>query len=280
MGRQDHRSSRMVARVDDHTRRPASPRGRERSEEVFFTTNHAGVPEPPVWLSCVAAVRTGPAVFAARPSGAVRLRGSGIEAGAGANRGARGWLPGGGVVYALGRATVAGAPVARRRRHDANPVSISLGVLAGPLREEVGLALRRNSPGPPNHPGPAQSRTRRRDGCGGGTYHGLSSLPRTRSIRTSSGAIVMPSPSGTGSITSTPHSRSAAAEARALGWFQSGMLAEIATITGVPRPIASAATDSARLSAMPAASLLSEPNEHGATSTSPNGGLGRIASSK
>src|SRR5215468_7451499 len=128
--------------------------------------------------------------------------------------------------------------------------------------------------------GPAQSRTRRRDGCGGRTYHGLSSLARTRSIRTSSGAIVMTSPSGAGSITSTPHSRSAAAEARALGWFQSGMLAEIATITGVPRPIASATTDSARLSAMPAASLLSEPNEHGATSTSPNGGLGRIASSK
>src|SRR5262249_18101342 len=114
MGRQDHRSSRMVARVDDHTRRPASPRGRERSEEVFFTTNRAGVPEPPVWLSCVAAVRTGPAVFAARPSGAVRLRGSGIEAGAGASRGARGWLPGGGVVYTLGRATVAVASVARQ----------------------------------------------------------------------------------------------------------------------------------------------------------------------
>src|SRR5215470_11364396 len=107
LDRQDHRSSRMVARIDDHTRRPASPRGRERSEEVFFTTNHAGVPEPPVWLSCVAAVRTGPAVFAARPSGAIRLRGSGIEAGAGANRGTRDWLPGGGVVYTLGRATVA-----------------------------------------------------------------------------------------------------------------------------------------------------------------------------
>jgi hypothetical protein len=111
-------------------------------------------------------------------------------------------------------------------------------------------------------------------------YHGLSSLPRTRSIRTSSGAIVMTSPSGAGSITSTPHLRSAAAEARALGWFQSGTLTEIATITGVLRPIASATTDSARLSAMPAASLLSEPNEHGATSTNPNGGLGRIASSK
>lgn len=62
-----------------------------------------------VWL------QPGPAVFAARPSGAVRLCGSGIEAGAGANRGARGWLPGRGVVCALGRATVAVAPVARPR---------------------------------------------------------------------------------------------------------------------------------------------------------------------
>src|SRR4030095_4026048 len=107
MGRQDDRSSRMVARVDDAMRRPVgSPQGRERSEEVFSTKNHAGLPESPVWLSCVAAVRTGPAVFAARPSGAVRLRGSGSEAGAGANRGARGWLPGRGVVCALGRATV------------------------------------------------------------------------------------------------------------------------------------------------------------------------------
>src|SRR5215467_7983298 len=120
MGRQDYRSSRMVARVDDATRRPArSPSGspswgRERSEEVLVTKNRAGLPEPPVWLSCVAAVRTGPAVFAARPSGAVRLRGSGIEAGAGANRGTRSWLPGRGVVCALGRATVAVAPVARR----------------------------------------------------------------------------------------------------------------------------------------------------------------------
>src|SRR5215469_5161059 len=127
MGRQDHRSSRMVARVDEHTRRPASPRGRERSEEVFFTTNHAGVPEPPVWLSCVAAVRTGPAVFAARSSGAVRLRGSGIEAGAGADRGPRGWLPGRGVVYALGRATVAVAPVARRRVATTIPSSGGIG---------------------------------------------------------------------------------------------------------------------------------------------------------
>src|SRR5215467_9521800 len=123
MGRQDYRSSRMVARVDDATRPPVgSPRGRERSEEVSVAKNHAGLPVAPVWLSCVAAARTGPAVFPARPSGAVRLRGYGIEAGAGANRGARGWLPGGGVVYALGRATVPVAPVARRRRRDDKPV--------------------------------------------------------------------------------------------------------------------------------------------------------------
>src|SRR5262245_44044460 len=131
MGRQDDRASRMVARVDDAMRRPVgSPRGRERSEEgparraagTLGTENHAGLPEPAVWLSGVAAVRTGPAVFAARRSGAVRLRRSGIEAGAGANRGTRGWLPGRGVVCALGRATVAVAPVARRRRRDDNPV--------------------------------------------------------------------------------------------------------------------------------------------------------------
>src|SRR5262249_41222999 len=68
MGRQDCRSSTMVARVDA-TRPVESPRGRKRSEEVLVTKNYAGLPEPPVWLSCVAAVRTGPAVFAARPSG-------------------------------------------------------------------------------------------------------------------------------------------------------------------------------------------------------------------
>ena len=60
----------------------------------LVTKNHAGLPEPPVWLSGVAAGRTGPAVFAARPPGAVRLCGSGIEAGTGANRDARGWLTG------------------------------------------------------------------------------------------------------------------------------------------------------------------------------------------
>src|SRR5262245_20048806 len=122
MGRQDFRSSRMVARVDGAARPVESPRGRKRSEEVLVTKNRAGLPEPPVWLSCVAAVRTGPAVFAARPSGAARLRRSGIEAGAGASRGARGWLPGRGAVCALGRATVAVALVARRRRRDDNPV--------------------------------------------------------------------------------------------------------------------------------------------------------------
>src|SRR5215470_8123244 len=112
----------MVAPGDDATYPVGSPRRWERSEEVFCTKNHAGLPEPPVWLSRVAAVRTGPAVFAARPSGAVRLRGSGIEAGAGADRGPRGWFPGRGAVCALGRATVAVAPVARRRRRDDNPV--------------------------------------------------------------------------------------------------------------------------------------------------------------
>ena len=44
--------------------------------------------------------------------------------------------------------------------------------------------------------------------------------------------------------------------------------------------MASAATDSARLSAIPAASLLSELKLHGATSTRPSGGRGRIAASK
>src|SRR3712207_7262318 len=42
------------------------------------------------------------------------------------------------------------------------------------------------------------------------------------------------------------------------GWSSSGWLTDGATTTGVRRPIASATTDRARLSAMPAASLLSE----------------------
>ena len=52
------------------------------------------------------------------------------------------------------------------------------------------------------------------------------------------------------------------------------------TITGVPRPIASATTASARLSAMPCASLLSELKLHGANSTTPRGGRGRMTTSK
>jgi hypothetical protein len=51
------------------------------------------------------------------------------------------------------------------------------------------------------------------------------------------------------------------------------------TITGVPRPIASATTNSARLSAMPCASLLSELKLQGANSTTPQGGRGRMARS-
>ena len=122
MGRQDYRSSRMVARVG---RRHASafrvPRGRERSEEVCHEE-----PRRTPRRSCMAIMcgccpdRAGS--FRCAAFGAVRLRGSGIEAGAGANRGARGWLSGPGVVCALGRATVAVAPVARRRRRDDNPV--------------------------------------------------------------------------------------------------------------------------------------------------------------
>ena len=103
---------------------------------------------------------------------------------------------------------------------------------------------------------------------------------RPRARMTSSGASRGPSPWSSGSITDTPHSRSVAIDAHVRGCRSSGSFTDGATRTGVPRPIASAATDSARLSATPAASLLSELKLHGATSTSPNGGRGRIASSK
>ena len=52
------------------------------------------------------------------------------------------------------------------------------------------------------------------------------------------------------------------------------------TMTGVLRPIASATTDIARLSAIPWASLFSELKPHGANNTTPRGGRGRIARSK
>ena len=51
-------------------------------------------------------------------------------------------------------------------------------------------------------------------------------------------------------------------------------------MTGVHRPIASATTDNARLSAIPCANLFSELKLHGANSTTPRGGLGLIAASK
>src|SRR5438128_11604278 len=94
------------------------------------------------------------------------------------------------------------------------------------------------------------------------------------------GARRRPSPASAGATTETPHSRRVAIEAAERGCRKSGGLTDTATTTGVPRPIASAVSDSARLSATPAASLLSELKLHGATSTSPSGGLGRMAASK
>ena len=94
------------------------------------------------------------------------------------------------------------------------------------------------------------------------------------------GARRSPSPLSDGSITETPQSRKVVIDVTERGWRHSGGLTETATTTGVARPIASAVNDNARLSAIPAASLLSELKLHGATSTSPSGGLGRMAASK
>src|SRR3954467_15600000 len=58
-------------------------------------------------------------------------------------------------------------------------------------------------------------------------------------------------------------------EVCACGCARSGALSEGATMTGVPRPIASATRLSGRLSAMPCASLLSELKLHGANNTTP-----------
>src|ERR1700681_928375 len=81
---------------------------------------------------------------------------------------------------------------------------------------------------------------------------------RTASISALDGARRGPSPSSTGGTIITPHEASCLSEACATGWARSGAFSDGATITGVPRPTASATTDSARLSAMPWASLLSE----------------------
>ena len=78
----------------------------------------------------------------------------------------------------------------------------------------------------------------------------------------------------------TPQDSSVCIEARATGWSSSGWFSDGATITGVRRPIASAATDNASVSAIPAASLFKELKPHGANSTTPSGGRGRIARSK
>src|ERR1700732_3648585 len=103
---------------------------------------------------------------------------------------------------------------------------------------------------------------------------------RTASTSAAEGARRGPSPSSTGGTMGTPQAGSLLSDARASGWFRSGAFNDGPTITGVPRPIASATTDSARLSAMPCASLLSELKLHGANSTTPRGGRGRIARSK
>ena len=103
---------------------------------------------------------------------------------------------------------------------------------------------------------------------------------RTASISSADEARRGPSPSSTGGTIVTPQASSLLSDACASGWLRSGAFKDGPTITGVPRPIASATTDSARLSAMPCASLLSELKLHGANSTTPRGGRGRMARSK
>ena len=103
---------------------------------------------------------------------------------------------------------------------------------------------------------------------------------RTASSNIDVGARRGPSPSSTGGTIVTPHRGNVRRDACAMGWSSSGWFSDGATMTGVRRPIASATTDSARLSAMPWASLLSELKLHGANSTTPRGGRGRMARSK
>src|SRR5919199_2339343 len=94
------------------------------------------------------------------------------------------------------------------------------------------------------------------------------------------GARRRPSPVSLGSTTETPQSRNVATDIADRGCCHKGGLTDTATTTGVPRPIASAVRDRARLSAIPAASLFSELKLHGATRTRPSGGRGRIAAAK
>ena len=101
---------------------------------------------------------------------------------------------------------------------------------------------------------------------------------RRATVATAPAAVPRPRPPAARS--SRPSAGNVRSDACACGWSSSGWFSDGATITGVPRPIASATTDSARLSAMPCASLLSELKLHGANSTTPRGGRGRIARSK
>src|SRR6516164_6485968 len=101
-----------------------------------------------------------------------------------------------------------------------------------------------------------------RDGCRGER--------RRATPRTARGAALHPRrPAGR---SSRPRLGSFFSDARASGWFSSGAFKDGPTITGVARPIASATTDNARLSATPCASLFSELKLHGANNTTPRGG--------
>ena len=125
---------------------------------------------------------------------------------------------------------------------------------------------------------PCPLRTRRRALCE--QRQPCRTYGRTASSSVADGARRGPSPSSTGGTIVTPQLGSVFSDAWACGWFSSGAFKDGPTMTGVPRPTASATTDSAKLSAMPCASLFSELKLHGANSTTPRGGRGRIARSK
>jgi hypothetical protein len=103
---------------------------------------------------------------------------------------------------------------------------------------------------------------------------------RTASIRCLDGARRSPSPWSTGRTIITFQLGKVRSDDWAAGWSSRGWFSDGPTMTGVPRPIASATIDNARLSATPCASLLAELKLHGANSTTPRGGRERMARSK
>jgi amidohydrolase family protein len=102
---------------------------------------------------------------------------------------------------------------------------------------------------------------------------------RTALITCSDGARGGPSPWSTGCTIITFQLGKVRSNDWATGWSSRGWFSDGPTTTGVLRPIASATIDNARLSATPCASLLSELKLHGANSTTPRSGRGRMGRS-